>query len=192
MENHPTELKACDRDFIVALHEAGHAVACHRLGVPYRQVSIEAQSGAGVQTEVVARPVQGATGAAEYALQLETYAARCRAQVIVAFAGRIAEVRAAQCGLTAAVGLSSGRKDERDAQFFAREMLQARSDIASAQGEPEVHIEELPRMLVAELGVLRRESEALFGADFAAIEKVARRLVEAGRLTCEDVKSMMT
>lgn len=147
--------------------------------------------GAGVDTEEVERPVQGSTGAADYLLQLEKYAVRCRSQVIVAFAGPIVEVRAAQCGLTAAVGLDSGRKDERDAQTFAREMIQARCEVASARDETQIAMEVLPQMLVGELGALRGESEALVEAEFAAIEAVARRLVEVGRLMAADIAGVV-
>jgi len=182
-------LKACDRDLIVAFHEAGHAVVCHRLGVGFGQVVIgEGAEGAGVDTEAVERPVQGANGAADYRTELERYAVRCRSQVVVAFAGRISEVRAARCGLTAAIGLGSARKDERDAHYFVREMINAQCEIASLKGAPAIAIEELPQMLVAELGALREEAEALVEAEFAKIEVVARQLAEKGRLTVADVE----
>lgn len=164
------------RDLVVAMHEAGHAVACVRLGVPFAHVSIDREGGGGTETKPVCRP--------QWAVELERYAERCRAQVVVAFAGPLAEALALRAGITVAVGFSSGRKDERDARYFVREMIEARGGI-------EVEIENLPRILVAELGQLHREAEALVEAEFAVIEKVARRLAEVGRLSCENVKGLV-
>lgn len=187
MEYELYELKACERDLIVAMHEAGHAVACCWLGVPFQQVSIDRDGvgadGGGVDTESVSRPTTPA--------DFEQYAARCRAQVIVAFAGPLAELHAARSGLIPAVGFASGRKDERDARYFIREMIEASRVISSARGSPIAAIEDLPRMLVDELGRLQREAEVLVETEFAVIEKVARRLAEAGRLTRDDVKGVV-
>lgn len=172
------ELRDSDRDLIVAIHEAGHAVACCRLGVPFAQVSI-ACGGGGVETEAICRPCD--------AEDLERYAGRCGAQVVIAFAGPIAEMRAACCGLTLALGFSSGRKDERDARYFVREMIEAKSEIALKRNERAVRREDLPSLLVAELRRLHGQAEALVEAEFAAIEAVARRLAEERQLTAHEV-----
>lgn len=87
-------------------------------------------------------------------------------------------------GITAAVGLSSGRKDERDTRYFVREMIEAR-------GEAVADVDELPRLLVEELAALHGEAEALVEAEFALIERVARSLAEAGRLTRDEVMGVL-
>ncbi len=49
-----TVLSIAERELIVAMHEAGHVVACVRLGVPFSSVSIDffgPGRGAGVESE---------------------------------------------------------------------------------------------------------------------------------------------
>lgn len=178
------EISDLECELIVAMHEAGHAVACCRCDVPFSHVSIDCDgAGGGVYTVEVCRPDKVA--------EFERHAARCRAQAIVAFAGPLAELKAARCGITPAVGLSSGRKDERDARHFVREMIEVRRGIAEASGEAVTSIEELPGLLVAELGVLHSEAMTLIEENFPAIEKVARKLADAGRLSVDEIKQAL-
>jgi len=192
-EKYLIELKARDRDFIVAIHEAAHAVACHRLGVAFHRVSISREGGSGVaavDTETVSCLDRGSNDSVGEALRLERFAARCRAQIIVAYAGPSAELRGARCGLTAAVGLASGAKDERDARFFVRELVKAEVEIAAKKGEYVVKLEDLPQRFVEKLEALHREAEALVEADFEVIEAVARRLADVGQLSSADVAEL--
>ena len=163
------------------MHEAGHAVACVRLGVPFDRVDIgalgEPAGKAAVWTKAHSFPECSDAGKAQ--CELASYAKRCRNQVIVCFSGRIAEEKAALGGLTWGVGLSSGMGDERDARHFVREALRAQSELlrlGSAEPVSDGPTEELPEKIVSELAELRGEAEKLVRDNLKVIVAVAERL----------------
>ena len=194
-------LQNADREFIVAVHEAGHAVACVKLGVPFSCVEVDISGEgfeAGVDCRVEPFPKSGvgsreslsAHQQGDFRRSLADYSERCRKQVIVCFAGRAAEERAVVRGLTKAAGAGSDLKDLQDARHFIRESLRAENVQRSFDGQElpaEQEIAALPARFVTRLEELRVEAEELVAGQFGAVERVARMLVVRKRLTLAEV-----
>ncbi|MEQ8824234.1 MAG: hypothetical protein RIC14_07655 [Filomicrobium sp.] len=178
-------LSELERRLIVAMHEAGHAVTCVELSVPFGGVAIagaqagDAQGDAAVNTEAfrIERALDGH----------QDEVARCRSQVIVCLAGRIAEEHAFGAGLTKAVGLNSGAQDERDARRFAKTL--AMSELRKNRAA-EIDYELLPQLTIHTLAACRSAASSIVKRRFAAIEAVGRALADAGALTACDVDAL--
>ncbi len=198
-------IQNADREFIVAVHEAGHAVACIKLGVPFSSVSIDVSGlafDAGVDSKAEVFPEFGpgdrdfstAQQRGETRQLFAAYAERCRKQVIVCFAGRAAEERAALCMLTRGVGVGSDIKDLKDARYFLWRLMRAEDALRRVDGQVGVaasDLESLPSRLVSRTVELQSEAEILVHDHFACIEGVARMLAVDKRLTCAEVEKAM-
>ena len=195
-----------DRELVIAVHEAGHAVACVKLGVPFSSVSIDLAGtglGAGIASEVHLFPSAEVRdeeparreGDADLAHLLAAYVRRCRKQVIVCFAGRAAEERAARLGLTSGVGVDSDLKDLRDARYFLRELLGAEDALQRQVDHHKTDVswslERLPARLVAEMVRLKAEAENLVAGHFQCIPAIARTLVTKKRMTRDQVAQLV-
>jgi hypothetical protein len=198
--------KIGDRELVIAVHEAGHAVACVKLGVPFSSVSIDLAGtgfGAGVTSEVHLFPSaevrdEGPTRGerdADLTHLLAAYVRRCRKQVIVCFAGRAAEERAARLGLTSGVGVDSDLKDLRDAHYFLRELLVAEAALRRQVDHHRTNVswplEMLPARLVEEMAGLKAEAENLVAGHFQCIPAIARTLVTKKRMTRDQVAQLV-
>ncbi len=195
-----------DRELVVAMHEAGHAVACVMLRVPFTSVSIDLAGtglGAGVASEVHLFPGaetrdEGPTrreGDADLAHLLATYVRRCRKQVMVCFAGRAAEERAARLGFMSAAGINSDLKDLRDARYFLRELLGAedalRRQADHHRTDERWPLEGRPARMVAEMARLKAEAENLVAGHFECIPLIARTLVAKKRMSRDEVAQLV-
>lgn len=195
-----------NRKLIIAVHEAGHAVACVKLGVPFSSVSIDIAGtglGAGVASEVHLFPngavrEEGPTrreGDADRAHLLAAYVRRCGKQVIVCFSGRAAEERAARMGLTSGVGVDSDLKDLRDTRYFVRELLRAedalRRQVDHHKTDESWPPESPPARMVAEIVRRKAEAENLVAGHFQCIWAIARMLVTNKRMTCDQVAQLV-
>lgn len=185
-----------DLGTIVALHEAGHAVACVKLSVPFSSVSIgRARAGPGANVDIEPFVLREADVRRSDLVALRTYMARCRKQVIVCLAGPASEKHAVHSGLTHDVGIGSDLKDLRDARHFVRQLLHTESLLWSAGGQDnsaEQHSNEaLPALLVAEIEKLQEEAQGLVAAHFQSICRVARELVSRNRLSACEVERLV-
>lgn len=195
-----------DRELVIAVHEAGHAVACVKLGVPFSSVSIDlvgTGSGAGVASDVHSFPNaeardEGPTRQernADLAHLLNAYVRRCRNQVMVCFAGRAAEERAARLGFTSGVGVNSDLKDLRDARYFLRELLGAeealRRQVDHHRTDETWPLEGSPARMVAELARLKAEAENLVAGHFECIAIIARTLVTKKWMSRDEVAQLV-
>jgi hypothetical protein len=191
------------QEFIVALHEAGHAVACVVLGVPFASVSIDVTgAGSEVSTEAHGCPItelgengsgQG-EGSSNRVLALHEYMRRCRQQVLICFAGRAAEEHAARQGMTAGADVGSDLKDLKDARYFLREVFRVESALhkelgscGPAGGQP---AETLAGAMVEEMFALKAEAERLVEDHFQSITLVAQTLVAIRRLEFKQVADL--
>ena len=195
-------LSIAERELIVAMHEAGHVVACVRLGVPFSSVSIDyfgPGRGAGVESEAHFFPAVGSGGSDRMAREgdddlsrsLAAYIQRCRQQVVVCLAGRAAEERAALFGLTRGVGVESDLKDLRDARYFLREAVRAEDADPRQADSKAVGLETRPAQLVSEMAQLRIEAAELISEHFSYVRMVADLLVAKKRLTAVEVAQIV-
>lgn len=189
-------LSILECESIVAMHEAGHAVACLKLGVPFSTVSIgfsEERFGGGVDTTGLV--LHEADTEEEDRAALAVYVLRCRQQVIVCLAGRAAEERGARSGLTNGVGMASDLKDLRDARYFIRELLRAEHLLRHGGRHvlsTEWDLVKLPARIVEEMNELQAEAETLVADYFSSIHVVARELVTRKRLSASEVERVIT
>ncbi len=194
-----------DRELIIAMHEAGHAVACLTLGVPFSSVSIDLVGtgpGTGVASEAHLFPGGDVRDEGpgrhergpEMVHSLADYVQRCRKQVIVCFAGRAAEERAVRMRLTSGVGVDSDLKDLRDARYFLRELFAAedalRCQVDHHETNPSWDLESRPARMVAEMARLKTEAENLVVDQFACIPAIARTLVTNKQMTRDQVAQL--
>ncbi len=186
------EVSSSDLSLVVAVHEAGHAVACVKLGVPIAAVSLggarEAEGAVGPGT--LTGPIPDDDGRSLDAGVLRRY----RGQAIVCLAGRLAEETAFRSGLTKAVGFRSSVKDEHDAKLFVRSLAMAQLremafDGADRQGD--ATLEDLPAMTVRLLAECRKQAGLVVFENWPAIQAVARQLANSGELTGDEVASLV-
>lgn len=181
---------------IVAVHEAGHAVACIHLGVPFDRVEIGSRelqpTPAGVWTQEFSLPDCLEDEQAKQ--DLSSYAERCRKQVIVCLSGPIAERHAAQHGKTWGIGLNSSRQDDRDARLFTQELIKSQmrlSSISQPNRDPELAVTSLPELLVNSLAEFRTEAEELVSDRFEDILRIAELLRAKRTLSDIEVREIL-
>lgn len=186
------ELSHSEMSLVVAVHEAGHAVACVRRGVPIKGVTLggsqDAPQGVGPGTLTEPIGVEGCRGMDAGVME------RYRFQAIVCLAGRIAEETAFRSGLTKAVGYRSALKDERDAKLFVRSLAMAELralEFEGADPRGNATLDQLPAISVRLLAECRGEAERLVIENWSAIEAVARKLANSGALTGDEVASLV-
>ena len=186
------ELSHSDLSLVVAVHEAGHAVACVRLGVPIEAVSLggaaEGESNVGPGT------LTGLISDDDRSLPDPAVMQRYRAQAIVCLTGRIAEQTAFRTGLTKAVGFRSSLKDEQDAKLFVRSLAMAQLRAMAFEGaDPrgDATLEHLPAICVRLLGECRSQAELVVAEYWPAIQAVARELANSGALSEDEVASLV-
>jgi hypothetical protein len=195
-----------NRELVIAVHEAGHALACVKLGVPFSSVSIDPTGtgiGAGVASEVHLFPSGAVSdegpprpeGDANFAHLLAAYVQRCGKQVTVCFAGRAAEERAARMGLTSGVGVDSDLKDLRDTRYFLRELLRAedalRRQVDHHKTNESWPPESRPARMVAEMFRRKAEAEKLVAGHFQCIWAIAQTLVTKKQMTGDQVAQLV-
>lgn len=191
------ELSQAEQSLVVAVHEAGHAVTCVKLGVPFCKVTLGGGPGAiggAIGPGTVTEPFDGGDEAGSDLSAGTLEAERYRGQAVVCLAGRIAEEAACQAGVTKAVGLNSSMKDERDAKLFVRSavMVELRErTLAATNRQDSVSLEDLPGRSVQLFAECRLAAGQLVAENFAVIEAVARELARRGELSKEQVTEIV-